>query len=219
MQRKTTKEKCERLRTLDSTSLRDRCARFVAQHAQAITAATPEIPDALNDRAADIWEPLLILADLAGGNWPSLARQAAVSLDSSSQENNPISSLLLDIFVEFTLAQTDRLFTRDLVHRLSTRFLDRPWMALRPGKQLTDLWLAQQLRPYDIVPRSIWIGTTSAKGYLMDDFIEVFRRYVPRSEVDALLAESKKPEPNPIPSSGAEGRGQGEPPDASLPLS
>jgi len=37
----------------------------------------------LNDRAGDIWEPLLALADLAGGDWPGKARQAAVALNAA----------------------------------------------------------------------------------------------------------------------------------------
>ena len=32
--------------------------------------AEPHVPDELNDRAADSWEPLLALADLADGDWP-----------------------------------------------------------------------------------------------------------------------------------------------------
>src|SRR5436853_1249408 len=77
MQRKTASEKCERLRSLDGTELRRKCARFVKDHAEEIAAAEPGIPADLNDRAADIWEPLLALADLAGGEWPQAARAAA----------------------------------------------------------------------------------------------------------------------------------------------
>src|SRR5216117_787005 len=61
MQRKTPHEKCERMRKLQTLDLRRQCARFVLDHAQAIASATPEIPASLNDRAADIWEPLLAL--------------------------------------------------------------------------------------------------------------------------------------------------------------
>src|SRR5205085_10333839 len=112
MQRKTSKEPCERLRNLDATALRQKCARFVADHSQEIAAARPEIPLALNDRAADIWEPLLALADLAGGSWPGVARHAAVALTATAQRTNPIVSLLLDILLTFTLEKTDRLFSR-----------------------------------------------------------------------------------------------------------
>src|SRR5207249_230683 len=98
MQRKTPKEQCERLRNLEATDLKRQCARFVTDHASQIAVAQPEIPSSLNDRAADIWEPLLALADLAGGDWPELARQAAVSLSASTQ-SNPVATLLLDIFL------------------------------------------------------------------------------------------------------------------------
>ncbi len=43
--------------------------------------ARPAIPDDLGDRAADGWEGLLAIADLAGGDWPKLAREAARALN------------------------------------------------------------------------------------------------------------------------------------------
>ncbi len=66
MQRKSNGESCERLRLLDAEALRRKCARFVLDHRDVIAMARPQIPEGLNDRAADIWEPLLVLADLAG---------------------------------------------------------------------------------------------------------------------------------------------------------
>src|SRR6266513_2998047 len=35
----------------------------------------PELPDELSDRQADAWEPLLGIADMAGGEWPQAARR------------------------------------------------------------------------------------------------------------------------------------------------
>ena len=35
--------------------------------------ARPDIPGELGDRAADICEPLLAIADMAGGKWPEVA--------------------------------------------------------------------------------------------------------------------------------------------------
>ena len=46
--------------------------RYVRDHEAAIAKARPEMPAGLNDRAADIWEPLLVLADLAGDGWQQL---------------------------------------------------------------------------------------------------------------------------------------------------
>jgi hypothetical protein len=197
MQRKTSKEQCERLRLLEATPLRQQCARFVLDHAQAITAAKPEIPAALNDRAADIWEPLLALADLAGGDWPDLARQAALGLAAATPENNPVGSLLLDIFILFSTTAQDRIFTRDLLDALNTKFTDRPWMESRNGKQITEMWLANQLRPFGISPRTLRADDSVAKGYLREDFTEAFRRYIPKSELESLLADPTKTPPAP----------------------
>src|SRR5258708_14965126 len=190
MQRKTATEECERLRKLETSTLRRQCTRFVGDHSDEIASAQPEIPSTLHDRAADIWEPLLALADLAGGEWPDLARQAAVSLSASAQENNPIGSLLLDIFIQFALAKSDRLFSREMVQGLN-RCTERPWSEIRKGKEITNSWLSQQLRPYGIKPRTIWIGQAQAKGYMEEDFTDVFRRYIPKSELEALRAESQ----------------------------
>ena len=77
-----------------------------------IANANPKFPESLNDRAMDIWEPLLALADLAGGEWPELGRKAASGLTTSSQENSPIGSLLMDIMIMFIKADSKRLFSR-----------------------------------------------------------------------------------------------------------
>src|SRR2546427_12607782 len=102
MQRKTAKEECERLRNLETTALRRQCARFALDNSERIASAKPEIPAGLNDRAADVWEPLLALAELAGGDWPERARQAAAGLTASAEENSPMGALLLHIFGGFT---------------------------------------------------------------------------------------------------------------------
>jgi hypothetical protein len=70
MHRNTVQEQCERLRNLRrmADALRRKCARFVRDHSEVIAEACPDVPADLNDRAADIWEPLCALADLAGGD-------------------------------------------------------------------------------------------------------------------------------------------------------
>jgi hypothetical protein len=190
MQRKTAHEQCERLKFLKTSHLQRQCLRFVLDHEPQIATAQPEIPPGLTDRAADIWEPLLILADLAGGDWPNLARQAATTLTAAAQDIAPISSLLLDIFVLFLENKADRLFTRALVEGLN-RFTNRPWLEMTRGKPVTDQWLSQKLRPYGVRPRSVRLDGLQAKGYFQEDFMDIFRRYIAKSDFDALIAESK----------------------------
>lgn len=188
MQRKTEREECERLKRLNAVELKRKCARFVADHAQEIADAEPQFPAGLTNRAADIWEPLLALAELAGGRWPELARAAAIGLTGRAQERSPIGALLTDILVVFTLQNCDRLFSRDLILGLLARG-DRPWSELCNRKGVSDTWVAQQLRPYGIRPKTLRIGEKVAKGYLQEDFDDVFRRYIPRSELEELKAE------------------------------
>jgi putative DNA primase/helicase len=193
MQRKTPNEQCERIINLDATTLKSQCTRFVSDHANEIATARPDLPPGLSDRAADIWEPLFALADLAGGNWPSLARQAAIALSASAQEASPIGSLLLDIFLLFSHNAVDRMFSRDLTEQLNG-FSQRPWMEMTNGKGVTELWLSQQLRPYGIRPRTLRIGDQQAKGYFQEDCLDAFRRYIPKSELAALLELPAKPQ-------------------------
>jgi putative DNA primase/helicase len=192
MQRKTHQEQCERLRNVDTQSLRQQCARFVLDHASQITSATPAIPPTLHDRAADIWEPLFVLADLAGGSWPDLARQAAISFTAGSPENNSIGSLMLDIIAVFAQNDADRMFSRDIVADLNS-IQGRPWADMLNGKPMTELWLAQQLRPYGVRPKTMWIRDTSAKGYVHDTFIGIFRRYITRADFELMKAELAPP--------------------------
>ena len=70
LQRKSRMAKVERLRRRDSDEfaiLRRQAARWAADTFDKLTDPDPSIPDALNDRAADNWRPLLAIADLAGG--------------------------------------------------------------------------------------------------------------------------------------------------------
>jgi len=188
MQRKTAAEACERSRSLDVLELKRKCVRFVSDHAEEIANARPDITSGLSDRTVDIWEPLHVLAQLAGGEWPEMARQAMAALAASAQERNPIGSLFLDILLCFTEAKADRLFSRTLAAGLD-RFVERPWAELRKGKEITGPLLGRVLRPYGVRSRTIWIGNEAAKGYLMEDFEDAFKRYIPRSEWEALKAE------------------------------
>ena len=52
----------------------------VAVWAKSATIEWPKLPDEIQDRDADVWEPLIAVADAVGGEWPSRARRAGVSL-------------------------------------------------------------------------------------------------------------------------------------------
>ena len=61
----------------------------------------PEALNAAGDRATDAWEPLIAIADVAGGDWPQRARNAALTIcqvdDEEDAERNIHTVLLADI--------------------------------------------------------------------------------------------------------------------------
>jgi putative DNA primase/helicase len=77
LQRKRSGAQVERLRRRDNdefAKLRSQAARWAADNVGHLADPDPQMPAELNDRAADNWRPLLAIADLAGGEWPDLAR-------------------------------------------------------------------------------------------------------------------------------------------------
>jgi len=54
--------------------------------------------------------------------------------------------------------------------------------------------LARQLRPYVIRPRSIRTAEGVAGGYCLEDFMDIFRRYISRADLNALTAEQAEAE-------------------------
>ena len=186
MQRKMPGEKCERMRHLNAEDLRIRCDKFVRAHADQIAHAQPEIPATLNDRAADIWEPLLAIADLAGGEWPQLARAAAQKLSTHDDELTPTGYFLKDLRNLMVLAGVDRMLCRDIVKQLNPMH-NRPWEDLRRGREINEWWLGRLLGELGIHSRSTRAGDATGKGYTLADIDAAFRRYVPNPDLHTTL--------------------------------
>ena len=189
MQRKMPGEKCERMRNLDATEYRTRCAAFVREHSDAIARAQPEIPATLNDRAADIWEPLLVIADLAGGQWPELARQAARKLSAYEDETTLVGHFLQDLRNWMLFKKVDRMLSRDIVATFNPAH-DRPWEDLRRGREINEWWLSQRMKEFGIRPRAFRVGKLVGKGYLLGDIEATCRRYAPDTNTDNSQASS-----------------------------
>ena len=54
----------------------ERLGMWAAQNLDAIATHVPEMPEGVGNRWAQLAEPLLIVADMAGGDWPELGREA-----------------------------------------------------------------------------------------------------------------------------------------------
>ena len=158
-------------------NLRRRLAGWAAGILGEATQARPEMPPGVEDRAADMWEPLLALADIAGGQWPKRAREAAAALVAVAREIEPSLNLRLLADLRMVFGKHDALYTKTILAELH-RLEDAPWGDIK-GKPLSDNQLARRLRNYDVKPTDVRIDRVVLKGYRRTDLHDAWRRYLP----------------------------------------
>jgi hypothetical protein len=152
-----------------------------------LNSARPPIPGELSDRQADISEPLLAIADAAGGDWPQRAREALVELcQSDVQEESVNVKLLSDIRSVFEATGTDRMPTKDLLEQLIEQESDGPWAIWWENDIRHDnvkgpaAKLSRMLKRFGIKARVIRLSDGSTpRGYLKVDFTDAWDRYCP----------------------------------------
>lgn len=137
----------------------------------------PEMPLGIADRDADVWEALIAVADLAGGEWPARARAAAVSLVAASRAKPPSLGVRLLADVRAAFSTADQLATTALLETLNA-MEDAPWGDLK-GKALESRGLARMLSRYDVKSCKLRIGATTANGYRRTDLHDAWQRYLP----------------------------------------
>ena len=91
-----------------ASPLRSQLDRWREVALEALRESEPEIPRELSDRAADVWEPLMAIADLAGGPWPEYVRHAATALSATSVDDDTLSIRLLHDVREVFRRRDDR---------------------------------------------------------------------------------------------------------------
>lgn len=191
LRRKLPHESVDRLRHAEPGLFEDlaaKLARFASDYREAVRKARPHLPERLNDRAQDNWEPLLAIADVAGGDWPQQARQAALKLSGSESDAMSVGvELLSDIQEIFDTNKIDRIFTADLITALCDDD-EKPWATYNRGKAISPRQVSSRLHGYGVVSKSIRIGYDTKKGFHKDQFKEPFSRYLNNSE--KLLPES-----------------------------
>ena len=182
LRRKLPTEQVERLRYAEPSlfpNLRSMLARFAEDCQEEVRIARPDLPENLNDRQQDNWEPLLAIAQVTGGDWPSKALKAAQKLSGTESMAQTIGTeLLADIRAIFENRNIDRIKTADLIDALCDDD-EAPWCAYNRGKAISSRQIAKRLKDYGITSGTIRISGTTAKGYLLADFTEAFSRYIP----------------------------------------
>jgi hypothetical protein len=172
----------ERAVAREAKPLRNDLAAWTATVGDQVATAEPDMPHGVTDRSAEIWEPLLAIADAAGGHWPATARAACLHFvhDNGSTEISPGIRLLDDLRTLFTQHGTPRMSSADIVHKLCA--LDEsPWADLY-GKPLDARRLAKELSRYNVKPTACKDGPKTTKGYQITGptgLADAWARYLP----------------------------------------
>jgi hypothetical protein len=157
--------------------VRDRVAFWVASRHEDLANAEPAMP--VEDRAADVWEPLLGIADAAGGDWPERARKACLALSGEAEEDDTERSLSLQLLGDLrtVFGEEDRMAGATILDRLH-KLDGSPW-ADWYGRLLNAHDLAKLLRPYGVRSTDVKVDGRALKGYRRDHLYDAWTRYLP----------------------------------------
>jgi len=185
MERKATGERVRRLRERyvkePAAALRQRLEAWTNGVADEAAVAEPDLPDELDDRAQDIVEPLVAIADCAGGDWPQQARTALRTLFQAKADTSRTTILLRDIRGVFVEMDAQRIPSAYLVGRL-TSIESSPWG--NPQNPLNVHQLAKMLAPFSIAPHVKRDGKKTFRGYERAQFERVWERYLSGPQAD-----------------------------------
>lgn len=196
--------------------LRRQALRWAADHRAELLGADPDVPDELGARQADVWRPLLAIADVAdqdrpvadwgetlsATSWSDASRAAAKALHGVAEEEGDYGLLLLgDVRrIVRTHQLADRfdgagIFTATLIEDLVALGEASPWQEFTPdGRPITPRKLASLLGRFGIKPDDVRNGTIVRKGYTYSNLEPLFKCYLP---VEPALI-GKSPPCNPL---------------------
>jgi Protein of unknown function (DUF3631) len=160
--------------------IRGRLADWVASRLDDLTDAEPDAP--VEDRAADVWEPLIAVADAAGGTWPERARAACLALSGEAEEDDTERSVSLQLLADLRsiFGEEQRMHGVTILEHLH-RVEGAPWGNWY-GRLLNANDLASLLRPYGVHSVDVKVDGQVRKGYRRDPLYDAWTRYLPLEE-------------------------------------
>ncbi len=129
--------------------------------------------EGLADRQFEIWEPLAGIGDLAGGDWPDRARNAALEITNSGAQRDLTLGVQLLTDIRRIIDGHGKIASSHLVKALN-EVEESPW----GGWPLDTRGLARRLKPYGVRPAQVRVGERTLKGYRAADFEDPFGRYL-----------------------------------------
>jgi len=156
--------------------------RWAIDNVESLRGADPDLPEQLFNRTADNWRPLIAIADRLGADWPGRARIAAQELSGLAERDSSSLGieLLADIRAVFAAreANPEPLSSEDLIHALVAD-PEKPWAEYgKRRKPISQRQLAGLLKPFGLVSKNVRAKNSVLKGCALDQFSDVFERYV-----------------------------------------
>ena len=173
--------------------LRRKLARWSADNATALKDAKPLYPANFNNRLQANWRLLLAIAELAGGQWPKQAREAAARLSHLTRRQ----SWGVQMFQAFQqiFASGRKLITSKEVPSVLTADPDSVWCEYNRGGPITQRQVAVILEPYGIHPIVIHPtrrSDASPRGYKVEQFRDAFALFLGAPSEPHIRTQSRK---------------------------
>jgi phage/plasmid primase-like uncharacterized protein len=189
MRRRAPSEQVEpwrfRLHEPQGERLRDRLAAW-AKGILPVLSTDPPMPPEITDRDADVWEGLLSIADAVGGDWPKRSRVAAVTIVTCTKGGEGSLGVRLLTDLRGVFGDRGAWATTEIIDAL-INLNESPWADMR-GKPLDGRRLARLLKPYEITPKLIRIGSDVFRGYERIDLQDAWLRYLPSIQESPLVS-------------------------------
>ena len=173
-----------------------RLARWCADAGDEIARCSPALPQGVRNRMADKWRPLFAIAEVAGGKWPEMARNALIAQPNASKPSKALQ-LLIDIH-EVMKGEARNIATETLIRSLAdseeSLWADYNFRQRDPeDRRIQPRQLAALLGRYGIKSMPVrpdgW--NKPARGYRKGDLERVWSRYLPKTPPEKALQRYK----------------------------
>lgn len=167
----------QRILESEHKTYRDALVEFCCRADGLIDLDAVTIPEALSGRDIDNWEPLLAVAEVAGGDWPQRGMACAVwfCAEKAMTKRDSLALRLLKEVIEYLRKET-KAETSQIWQHLYNKS-GAPWRDL---KFFTESWIRETLYQFPGAPRqdNVRIGQTRVQGFHIDWFASLIDRYL-----------------------------------------
>jgi hypothetical protein len=171
-----------------------------------LRAAEPELPEDLDDRAADIWWPLFVICDHASAEYAERIRAAAKDITNArvDDDDSMAIKLLRGIWKVWPDDQTALAVSGERLTQLLNEDDELPFGGWKEGTGISTRSINQFLGKFGIKTKDVKVEGRSRKGFHVDQFRDPWMRYLGvRSATSDRFRDHPATDPQPDSSSSS----------------